>query len=699
MSGLRFACDPDGPNTCASGFGCVRAEPGHSYKGVCVRVEDADVRMDSSPADPSVTTPEDTADSSRDDGWGDHPEAGFSDPGGDVQDLLDSNHDADKVTETEIEVEAVLDTESQVEVAADGSPDDLGTDEEVEVECVPFYLGDDRPFAEDLAVSDDVTPADPGSPQDPSVEAGSLSGQIRVVPALIDFGFWSAGSTVEIPFSVQNLGPGALRLDRFTLKGDPWFSLLVGYDPKATADTVVYEVQPPILLKAGSTFNGKVRFESIQQKEAYAEMRVFSSDPAYPDGYPVHILANQKLPCLAFAPESLDFGAQVVGDTADLEVRLDACGEKTLVVSSIEVPPEATLAGFSLGYEKFPLGQPPTPAAPLNLEPGESVTLRVLYAPQGPSPKDASGLPIPAEYEVVVHDNTFTGSSFLPVRGFAVEERCAMPVIRVAEGSPVPAGTLLHLSGLSSYSPFGAITTYRWSVSQPEGNHGTLLPSSEAAEPAFLVGVPGTYVFALEVDDANASGSCKTATATIEGTASDAAVFVLTWRPVSPITPAPPFFGPDVDLHFLHPNAKGVDADQDGQPDGYYDLPWDCFWFNPTPNWDNLQPTAWYNDDANLIYDNPDGSGPEVVVMGLKCAAANVYRVGVHFFDDHGYGPVDATLQAFVAGEPVFEASERLTSLDLWDAARFHCGDRTVTGVPGPVIKHNYVNPSFVVPP
>jgi len=39
MSGLRFACDPDGPNTCASGFVCVRAEAGHSYKGVCVECE------------------------------------------------------------------------------------------------------------------------------------------------------------------------------------------------------------------------------------------------------------------------------------------------------------------------------------------------------------------------------------------------------------------------------------------------------------------------------------------------------------------------------------------------------------------------------------------------------------------------------------------------------------------------------------
>ena len=34
-SGLEFACDPDGPNTCISGYVCVKAEPGHSYKGVC----------------------------------------------------------------------------------------------------------------------------------------------------------------------------------------------------------------------------------------------------------------------------------------------------------------------------------------------------------------------------------------------------------------------------------------------------------------------------------------------------------------------------------------------------------------------------------------------------------------------------------------------------------------------------------------
>jgi formylglycine-generating enzyme required for sulfatase activity len=40
MSGLRFACDPDGPSTCRSGYVCVRAEPGRAYAGVCTPVAD-----------------------------------------------------------------------------------------------------------------------------------------------------------------------------------------------------------------------------------------------------------------------------------------------------------------------------------------------------------------------------------------------------------------------------------------------------------------------------------------------------------------------------------------------------------------------------------------------------------------------------------------------------------------------------------
>jgi hypothetical protein len=47
MSGLQFACDPDDPSTCISGYVCVKAEPGHKYKGVCKPAQEADVPRDS----------------------------------------------------------------------------------------------------------------------------------------------------------------------------------------------------------------------------------------------------------------------------------------------------------------------------------------------------------------------------------------------------------------------------------------------------------------------------------------------------------------------------------------------------------------------------------------------------------------------------------------------------------------------------
>ena len=192
------------------------------------------------------------------------------------------------------------------------------------------------------------------------------------------------------------------------------------------------------------------------------------------------------------------------------------------------------------------------------------------------------------------------------------------------------------------------------------------------------------------------AGACPLA---VDATAAEVATFILTWKSVNPLTPVPPFTGQDLDLHFLHPNAAGVDADKDGKPDGYYHLPWDCFWYNAYPNWDNPQPTIWHDDDARLLYDNVDGTGPEVVVMGLDCAPGNDYRFGVHFFSDHDYGPVVATIQAHVSGTMVWEGQATLKDLDLWTAGVFHCGPDNVTGVPGPLIKHDYVNPSCVVPP
>ena len=572
---------------------------------------------------------------------------------------------------------------------SDGGPPEMtdGTD------------GNTGETGKDLNLLDTDLATDPGPPFDPGPEAGPLSGQVKVVPALLDFGFVPGGQEGKIPFAVKNMGPGALILEKFTIAGAPEVSLLVGFDPKVLSDRVEYDVHPDVILKEGAQFDGFVKFVPLQPSEVYSEMRVFTSDKAHPDGLQVHIQGNKKMPCVEFSPPSIDFGPLVVGQSRELEVTLDSCGELGLTLLDVGFPSEAVQAGFSLDFSKFPSGEAPTIEKPVTLEPAGKVKLTIFYEPTQANPKGPDGIPIPGDFELMVTANTFAQSEFLGVSGFAVTDACAMPIVKVEEGFEIPVGTLLHLSGASSYSPFGDIVEYQWTVSQPDGNEGFLIPDDKSAEPTFLVGVPGVYEFGLVVDDEDGKGTCQVTSVVVEATAAEVATFILTWKSVTPITPILPFLGQDLDLHFLHPDAAGVDADKDGKPDGYYHLPYDCFWYNAFPNWDNMQPTAWHDDDARLLYDNVDGTGPEVVVMGLKCIPGNDYRFGVHFFSDHDYGPVLATIQTHVDGAMVWEGQATLQDLDLWEAGVFHCGPDNVTGVAGPVIKHGYVNPSFVVPP
>lgn len=530
-----------------------------------------------------------------------------------------------------------------------------------------------------------------------SIDIPPSQGKIKVVPALIDFGYRQANLEAQIPFSVLNAGTGALRLFKFSLEGDPEFSLLVGYDPSFEQGKIVYKVQPPILMKPGEEFKGKVRFLTNDAKPKHALMKVYSDDPEYPDGFSVHILANQTVPCLKFTPELLDFGAVVVGDPKSADIRIEPCSDSVLVITDIYLSSGASEKGFSVSFEKWPTGKKPTASNPFSLNPGEKAILTVIYAPQVSSPIQ-DGVPLPSVVDLITTDNTFSGSSIMQVKGFAVEKPCAMPVSEVAEGLEVNAGTLLHLSGLKSFSPYGKITKYDWDVVEPEGNHGMFVPSDTYPEPTYFVGVPGRYEFYLRVDDDVSSGSCDPAKTVVNVTQKEVAVFVLSFAPEVPKQTDFPPFGPDVDLHFLHPNARGEDYDKDGMPDRYYDVPWDCFWYNKTPNWDSPYPTEWWDDDPRLIFDSEDGLTPEVLIMGLQCPPNNVYRVGAHFFDDHGFGPALVSFRAYISGSLVAETQQRLLPLDLWDIADFYCGSRQVILVTPTSIKHNYQNPNFLVP-
>ncbi len=182
----------------------------------------------------------------------------------------------------------------------------------------------------------------------------------------------------------------------------------------------------------------------------------------------------------------------------------------------------------------------------------------------------------------------------------------------------------------------------------------------------------GSYDIRLSVWDADGNASCMDATYHVDARPETGIHVELTWQ-----TPGDEDEldvgkgqGSDLDLHLLHPLADGPDQDGDGLNDGWFDVPWDCFWFNPSPGWG--PGGSVYDDDPVLLRDDLDGGGPEVVSVPEPQDGA-VYRIGVHHWDDHGYGESSARLRVWIEGELVQDI-DQITLLhgDLWKAAHIH---------------------------
>lgn len=582
-------------------------------------------------------------------------------------------------------------------------PEDGGEGEGEEV-TAPVE-GDD--IATEQAVSDagDVfgdSNADEGAASETAGDDGPELppvGMIKVVPAIVDFAYVPAGAQAKLPFQVQNVGGGALSVTRYTIKGSSALTLVVGFDPKPLSGGVVeYKVQPPKILKPGAAIDALVKFAPLGPEPAEAEIRVYSSDAQYPDGYPIFASGNTKTPCLRFSPDSIDFGVVVLGKPVEKVVKLESCGEVPVTVTSISLDAAGVAGGVTLGFDWFPNGQAPSPEMPLFIGGEEAYELKVRFNPAKLSAIGPDGKAIPQKFKVTAKDDSFLGMKTLDIQAVVVDKACVKTNITVAEGLKVSVGTLLHLSSAGSFSQFGAIVKHQWSVTmQPPENGGWLMPGPEAPAPAFMAGAPGDYEFRLRLWDEAGNPSCNEAVAVVNATSLQRATFVVTWESVNPIVdPVPPHLGQDVDLHLVHPNAVGPDLNEDGKPDGYYDETYDCFWFNPDPSW-GVAPDPHIEDETRMIADSQVPPGPEVIEQGLVCQK-KVFKVGVHVFDDWYYGPIKAKLRVFVVGSLQYEAETELEAFDMWEAGRFDCGTGTFIPNPGPQVMKNYINPVFQVP-
>ena len=251
---------------------------------------------------------------------------------------------------------------------------------------------------------------------------------------------------------------------------------------------------------------------------------------------------------------------------------------------------------------------------------------------------------------------------------------CPKAVVSVAEGFSVAPQTTLHLSGSKSVTADGGPPAkFLWTVKllkQPPGSKQAFAPSGIFPNPTFTVYLAGTYEFCLTVWDAKGKQSCQS-TCTKVVVVPDAALHIeLTWD--TPGNPNPtntgPAAGADLDLHFAHDLAASADLDCDGQPDPWFSNPFDTFWFNPNPNWGQVNPST--NENPSLDLEATDNSRPELLNLAQPegaLASPKSYAVGVHYWDDNGFGPSQPTIRVYVLGAlAVTLTGPQMNALDFW---------------------------------
>lgn len=295
--------------------------------------------------------------------------------------------------------------------------------------------------------------------------------------------------------------------------------------------------------------------------------------------------------------------------------------------------------------------------------------LLVRYEPDTVNPKDETNKVIPDLGRILIDTNTFDATIEVEVRGVGVGPDCPQATITIAEGEEVIPQTELHLFGDGSFSMGGPITKWEWSVEQPMGSKSPFMPSATSPNPRFEANVAGTYHFELQVWDEIGTPSCTMDAAEVVVIPDEALHVEVLWNtPNDPDqTDEGPEAGTDVDLHFLHPFASGPDLDGDGSPDGWFDELFDCFWFNTGPDWGRSDPA--FGDDPGLDREDSDGAGPENLNLNIP-ENDTTYVIGVHYFNDHGYGPSSVALRVYIYAVLVFELTDvKLVQLDMWEAA------------------------------
>ncbi len=538
------------------------------------------------------------------------------------------------------------------------------------------------------------------------------------VPGELDWSFVPPKQSVSNLLKVVNSGDAPLNLKVIDFTGSEGFSFTLDDDKAQTKHLPGSKYTPdaPIVVPVGGTISLHVSFAPADDKPKSGELVFYSDDPATSaNGAKTTLKANSSVPCMILnPPTAINFGGVKVGGSQSKTLEISNTCTAKLIISSISADDGTNSSEFSIDWQAAvkaatildasnaaivvdandPTIGGPTAKNPLTIPPNQKLILSITYTPsdvtaKNPNNVDKSGnITNPDTYKLKLTGNDFTSPHSVTITGIGVESTCPEAKVSVKEGEEVVPQTQLHLKGDASSSPGGVIKKYKWTVTQPPGSNQPLQPNFAFPNPYIQANTAGEYTFCLDVWDSNDVQSCAPGCVTVTVVPNNAIHVELLWdTPGDPDqTDTGPMAGADLDLHFANELATGLDIDCDGTGDPWFNNPFDCFWFTPNPKWGSSMSTG---NSPSLDLDDTDGAGPENLNLQEPEGTENLpayYSVGVHYWNDHGFGPSNATVTIFLQGVAAVKFSDTpMNPLDMWYVGQINWPNKLVGGKLPPV--------------
>ncbi len=270
---------------------------------------------------------------------------------------------------------------------------------------------------------------------------------------------------------------------------------------------------------------------------------------------------------------------------------------------------------------------------------------------------------VAGNYDVEI---TATDGTDAPVRCIVhVAVRAFGPAAVCPPDVTTTPGTVVTLTGIAGGDP--SVSSLSWRLSDAPAVSGRPAPEpTDSATTHFVPDVVGD--FTLEWRVTGGDGLRDACSVIVHSVVTDGLRVELSWDPPGRACPGQPGAAcdsSDVDLHLLRTSGGSFWGSQD-----------DCYWYNCDV--ETMRRLTWPGPPGaspRLDHDIVAGHGPESLTVHTP--VENSYRIGVHYFDNHGAEDESATVLVYcTASVPVatlgpvtLHSHGSQTANDFWMAA------------------------------